>query len=111
MSILKLALSDLIQLRKPVTAAAIVALITQLIPGLHVNSVTLSAIFVGVGVVAAFVDAQLKAVDPHVFGTPEPTTTPVAPVVPPTPTVTKKAVITPVVDATPAATPVKGPKV
>lgn len=59
LAILKKALADIAQLKRPVTAAAVLALVVELVPGLHVNGTAVAGVLMGVGVVAAFVEAQL----------------------------------------------------
>lgn len=57
----KLAVSDVALLRNPGAAAAVVALVVQLIPGVSINGQAVAGILGGIGVVAAFVAAQIAA--------------------------------------------------
>lgn len=56
----KLAVADIALLRNPAAAAALVALVVQLIPGVQINGQAVAGILGAVGVVASFVAAQIK---------------------------------------------------
>jgi hypothetical protein len=74
----KAAVGDIVKLRNPATAAAVVALVVQLVPGVSINGQLVSGILSGVGVIASFIAAQIKLANQ------KPAPTPVTPT-PPTP--------------------------
>jgi hypothetical protein len=69
----KLAVADVALLRNPSAAAAVVALVVQLIPGVSINGQAVAGILGGIGVVAAFVAAQIAAAKAKPAPAPVPT--------------------------------------
>lgn len=80
------AISDIVLLRNPATAAAMVMLVVQLIPGVSINGQLIAGILTAVGVVASFVAAQVKLANtPPPAPAPVPAPVPVSKPTPPTP--------------------------
>jgi hypothetical protein len=57
-------LADVASLRRPVTAAAVVAVVVEVLPGVHINGAIIAGVLVGVGVIAAFVENQFPKSPP-----------------------------------------------
>lgn len=58
---LRLVLSDLGSLSKPATALALVALVVQLFPSVHINGTLIAGVLSGAGVIAGFVGQLLAS--------------------------------------------------
>lgn len=78
----KAAIQEIPSLKNAGTAAAIVALIVQLIPGIHINGQVVSGVLSAVGLVATFIAAQIKLANQTSTPTPTPAPAPVNPTPP-----------------------------
>lgn len=73
---LKLAVLDIAKLRNPATAAAVVALVVELLPGVLINGQALAGILAAVGVMASFIRTQAQASPSAPAPAPAPTPVP-----------------------------------
>ena len=60
MSVVKKILAALVDLSNPATDAALIALIVQFLPGVHVDTEALTGILLGVGLLAAAIRSYFK---------------------------------------------------